>query len=693
MAELVGMDGLETLQKAIMRRDTNHVADPMELYLPLLVVPRTLLSWLVRNINPMKVGEYKDFKFPGRDDISMHIEKQNTDTYRGEWVKDGKILHVFDKQTLPSVAGAMMTVGEVYDHLADGPKAEGTSMVQAMMAESGVDEEVPGEDEKANILSSKKITSLVSAIGKLVDALVDKKVSTDTFSEAVDGMDKKEIKGDEQKVVETEMPELKGATAKSVMPECKEVETGAQKFKKDAMLETKAEAPGGAAMAKRPTQPVQSTKPTMPSRGLKNLAPKQAQQSATGKVPTAPKVPGAPKMSVKPPSAPKAPTMKGEDKIIEKQAPSPARMGVQKPKIPGQRNKMFGMMGGIGVGGIGVSAIGGGVAGGAGGKAEMDGKAKTSNYFKKKMEILSKPSVSEAQRRAMGAAASGHSTLGIPKKVGKEFIDADKGGKLPETVKKYDKNAARSQMNNMFGSATPTPAPTPTPTPTPTPPPADSLGAEFGGAIDRKIHKSESLGKGTLAVLPSNEYVGQAKDKIIDDFRQAYKDYTPQQHIVEAEAHEKKVDLNLGGSGTEGIDLHHLTQARIHRKLAAEKTQQAIAPMIHHLHTLKDRLPPILPTKKSESIVVTSEQLNRKCAHCGTSEFKKSEDGKMVFAPCACFQVEENSEVPFVQVKKSENGAFELEFSPKADPESIRAFLLTLKARLMINRAMSKHGA
>ena len=48
-----------------------------------------------------------------------------------------------------------------------------------------------------------------------------------------------------------------------------------------------------------------------------------------------------------------------------------------------------------------------------------------------KDEFLSKPPVSEAQRKAMGAAASGHSTLGIPKKVGKEFIEADTGGKLP----------------------------------------------------------------------------------------------------------------------------------------------------------------------------------------------------------------------------------------------------------------------
>lgn len=45
------------------------------------------------------------------------------------------------------------------------------------------------------------------------------------------------------------------------------------------------------------------------------------------------------------------------------------------------------------------------------------------------------PSVSEAQRRAMYAASEGKSTLGIPKSVGKEFVAADPGGKLPEKKK------------------------------------------------------------------------------------------------------------------------------------------------------------------------------------------------------------------------------------------------------------------
>jgi hypothetical protein len=48
------------------------------------------------------------------------------------------------------------------------------------------------------------------------------------------------------------------------------------------------------------------------------------------------------------------------------------------------------------------------------------------------------PSVSEPQRRAMEAAARGESTLGIPKKVGKEFAAADeaKAKKDPEPSKR-----------------------------------------------------------------------------------------------------------------------------------------------------------------------------------------------------------------------------------------------------------------
>jgi hypothetical protein len=63
-----------------------------------------------------------------------------------------------------------------------------------------------------------------------------------------------------------------------------------------------------------------------------------------------------------------------------------------------------------------------------------------------KEEALSKPPVSESQRKAMWAAADGHSDLGIPSSVGKDFADSDKGGKLP--MKKGDRTPEVSTANH-----------------------------------------------------------------------------------------------------------------------------------------------------------------------------------------------------------------------------------------------------
>lgn len=53
------------------------------------------------------------------------------------------------------------------------------------------------------------------------------------------------------------------------------------------------------------------------------------------------------------------------------------------------------------------------------------------------------PSVSEKQRRAMQAAAHGKSTIGIPKKVGKEFVAADKKKKKATVMQRVAKNTVK----------------------------------------------------------------------------------------------------------------------------------------------------------------------------------------------------------------------------------------------------------
>jgi hypothetical protein len=60
------------------------------------------------------------------------------------------------------------------------------------------------------------------------------------------------------------------------------------------------------------------------------------------------------------------------------------------------------------------------------------------------------PPRSEQQRKAMYAAAKGKSTLGIPKEVGKEFVDADKGGKLPKKVGQYSLPKSPTKVNKVL---------------------------------------------------------------------------------------------------------------------------------------------------------------------------------------------------------------------------------------------------
>jgi hypothetical protein len=64
------------------------------------------------------------------------------------------------------------------------------------------------------------------------------------------------------------------------------------------------------------------------------------------------------------------------------------------------------------------------------------------------------PSVSQAQHRAMEAAAHGHSILGIPKKVGKEFSAADKGKVKSLPKKKTEKKKdGRTLGQKLYGGA------------------------------------------------------------------------------------------------------------------------------------------------------------------------------------------------------------------------------------------------
>jgi hypothetical protein len=97
------------------------------------------------------------------------------------------------------------------------------------------------------------------------------------------------------------------------------------------------------------------------------------------------------------------------------------------------------------------------------------------------------------------------------------------------------------------------------------------------------------------------------------------------------------------------------------------------------------------PLAQSEkTYCLTEAEVYMPCLDCGIPEFIKNQDGSPQFRPCACFSVlkkdESGKPFKFVSVLKKDDGSFTMNFSPSADPESVKAFLLTLKASLLVKR-------
>ncbi len=172
LKKMVGDKGYETLRKAIYRKDSDSEIGPLDIYLPLLVVPRAIISWLYQNIKDIPSGEERQLVFPGLEDITIKIQKTGRDSYRADFVKDGKVIHQFDKQTLPNVGGHLMTIGEMYDFQDEEHKEAEESpdiaVPKKMINLIGGIQAPTGDDG----LKWESISTLTSAIGKLVDALV-----------------------------------------------------------------------------------------------------------------------------------------------------------------------------------------------------------------------------------------------------------------------------------------------------------------------------------------------------------------------------------------------------------------------------------------------------------------------------------------------------------------------------------------
>ena len=659
----LGDDGFERLEKAIVRRGTQNVADPLELYLPLMVVPRTILSWLVQNIQPMRTGENRDLRFPGRDDIVIHIIKDNTDVYRGEFIQGGKLIHEFSNQTLPSIGGHMMTVGEQYSHLSEPSvshlaspnastelpepvKSDDEGLIRELERDPSLDMPkkimelaIPQESEGEKISEEgakwmwahSNVKELTGVIGKLIDALVSKKLESDHVGKKLDEIDKEELvepKKDpniiSEKISDKTLFEIQGKDAdKQPKPKSKEVSQGQEAraakpekdkpLKKEAMPEVK------------PKDDPSVISEKISDKTLFEIQGKDADKQPKPKPTDVPQGKDARNATVE------------KEKGLQKDALSPSG----KPKHSANRyfrqsyrqrhDKLNSMLSGTQpkpaptrqqAKDLASKAIEHAFAQqGKEKKVELNGKPATPVADK---EILEKPYVSDAQRRWAHTSA-GTKALGGKSHV-HEWDEATKGKKLPEHVNKGQLNAGAKLFS----------------------PPVNIL-------QDKELGKAGMPEKPAGAGMPKGPSIPQAPKPPVG------------------------MTNNPAGAAAK--------QAQASSRGMSASPKMPMPKVTSGL--------PKPPTMKSErKYAVSNEEIYAPCEYCGLPEFKKSEGGP-VYSPCHCFRItlknEEGQPQSFVKLSKTTTG-YNLSFAEGADPDSVKAFLLTLKAQLLTQKKLGRYG-
>jgi hypothetical protein len=153
----LGEDFLESLQKfELWKPGTKTVIDHEEIKTALQIVPRTIMSLLIKELIPMEIGQNRDIELPiasGSNNL-LKITKHEKDVYSGEIISDNKKIVDFKYRSIPGVGLVIMSAYELY----------------------GVEEL---KTKSPDIEISEKIQKIIDdrlALHSLVNQIVDKKI-------------------------------------------------------------------------------------------------------------------------------------------------------------------------------------------------------------------------------------------------------------------------------------------------------------------------------------------------------------------------------------------------------------------------------------------------------------------------------------------------------------------------------------
>jgi hypothetical protein len=115
LKKTLGDDFLESLQKFdLWKPDTKSVTDHSEIFQGLQIVPRVVMSLLIRELVPMNMDDTKEIKLPVASDSLMRVTKHGPDVYSGEIIDNNKKLTEFKFRPIPGIGLVIMSAYQLY---------------------------------------------------------------------------------------------------------------------------------------------------------------------------------------------------------------------------------------------------------------------------------------------------------------------------------------------------------------------------------------------------------------------------------------------------------------------------------------------------------------------------------------------------------------------------------------------------
>lgn len=119
LTKTLGSDFLESLgtslsKSEVYKQGSRTVTDTDDLFQGLQIVPRALLSLLVRELSPMQIGDTKEVRIPGKEETIVVVTKHERDSYSGQVLQNNVKINDFMHRSLPGLGLVLMTMLELY---------------------------------------------------------------------------------------------------------------------------------------------------------------------------------------------------------------------------------------------------------------------------------------------------------------------------------------------------------------------------------------------------------------------------------------------------------------------------------------------------------------------------------------------------------------------------------------------------